>query len=37
MSERENVGTESAAAPVQATPSIFTDAYYVAEKPRQRS
>jgi hypothetical protein len=33
MSEKETVGTESAAAPVEATPNIFTDAPYVTEEP----
>jgi hypothetical protein len=32
MSEKETVGTESAAAPVKTTPHIFTNAYYVAEE-----
>jgi hypothetical protein len=30
MSEKETGGTESAAAPVKATPNISTDAHYVA-------
>jgi hypothetical protein len=32
MSEKETVGTESAVAPVEATPHISTDAHYVAEE-----
>jgi hypothetical protein len=32
MSGKETVSTESAAAPVEATPNIFTDAYYVTEE-----
>jgi hypothetical protein len=32
MSEKETVGTESAAAPVKATPHISTNAHYVAEE-----
>jgi hypothetical protein len=32
MPEKETVGTESAAAPVEATPHISTDAYYIAEE-----
>jgi hypothetical protein len=32
MPEKETVGTESAAAPVEATPHIFTDAHYLAEE-----
>jgi hypothetical protein len=33
MSEKETGGTESAAAPVETTPNIFTDTHYVAEEP----
>jgi hypothetical protein len=32
MSEKETVGTKSAAAPVEATPHISTDAHYVAKE-----
>jgi hypothetical protein len=32
MPEKETVGTESAAAPVEATPHISTDVHYVAEE-----
>ena len=33
MSEKETVGTESAAAPAETTPNTSTDAHYVAEEP----
>ena len=33
MSEKETIGTESAAAPVEATPNTSTDAHYVSEEP----
>jgi hypothetical protein len=33
MSEKETVGTDSAAAPVEATPNTSTDAHYVTEEP----
>jgi hypothetical protein len=32
MSKKETVSTKFAAAPVETTPHIFTDAYYVAKE-----